>query len=169
MRKSDIERKWEKESEYAKNFFKDQYLGKDYSNLEPWEAEDKLERLKERDGWVDDEIYYALSKISRGDYPIRVMPAEIQNGTDEELCNWFTNTFNETKGDFSISLMKEIGKRLKPYHESILLNDLKKVEPVNIPTWVSGCKEMGYFFSAKVYSACKRKYLSQFEKPQITK
>ena len=169
MGKREIERKWQKESEYARSFFRDQCFGKDYSNLEPWEAEDKLRRLQEREGWVDDVTYYSLLKISRGNYPIKTIPEELLDCSDEELYKWYVKVFDETHGELSITLMKEIGKRLKPYHESILLKDLQKVEPINVPTWVSGCKEMGCFFSAKVYNACKKKYLSQFEKPQITK
>ena len=85
--------------------------------------------------------------------------------TDEELYEWYKKAFDDTDGYFSKTLMKEIGKRLKPFHEPILLKDLADVEPMNIISWVSGCKQMGYFFSAKVYNACKKKYLSQFEKP----
>ena len=165
-KQSAVEKKWERENEYAKSFFKDQYSRcKDYSDLMPFEAEEKLERLKQRDGWVDDEVYYSLSRIARGDYPVTEIPYELSACSDEELYEWFKKTFDETDGNFSKTLMKDIGKRLKPFHEALLLSELSNVEPMNVPSWVSGCKQMGYFFSTKVYNACKKKYLSQFEKP----
>ena len=56
----------EKRRKEAKEIFRDQKSPiKDYSNLSPEAAERKLERLKERDGWVDDDVYSSASHAQR--------------------------------------------------------------------------------------------------------
>ena len=161
------ERKWMKIQEDAKDFFKDQWTGlRDYTHLDMFEAEEKLERLKARGEWLEDNVYYQLRSIANGNEYLTAIPEELDGCSGDILYKWYREQFEAYRGRISTRLMKEIGRRLKPYHEPILLEALKEVSPENVKDWVTEKKHEGFFFSTKAYTACRKLFLSQFEKPK---
>lgn len=149
--------------EMANDIFRDCWPEYDYSHLEPEQAERKLERLKEEEGWIDDDQYHALIRIINGACPVTDLPYRMENAEPEELFKWFVKAYDEAEDGFSTRLMKEIGKRLKPYQEPMLLEELASIDPISVEEWMEDKKKEGYFFSPKVYSACKKKWLSQYD------
>lgn len=149
--------------EMANDIFRDCWPEYDYSHLEPEQAERKLERLKEEEGWIDDDQYHALIRIINGACPVTDLPYRMENAEPEELFKWFVKAYDEAEDGFSTRLMKEIGKRLKPYQEPMLLEELASIDPISVEEWMEDKKKEGYFFSPKVYSACKKKWLGQYD------
>lgn len=154
----------QKRKKEAKEIFCDQKSPiKDYSNLSPEAAERKLERLKERDGWVDDDVYLGLMKIINGHYPVDYIPYEVTQRGPAAVEAWFRETYNTAEYGISNTVFKEVADILKPYHEAQLLHELESVEPADVISWMNGKKENGFFFSDLVYEKMKRKWLSQYE------
>lgn len=154
----------QKRNKEAKDIFCDQESPiKDYSNLSPEAAERKLERLKERDGWVDDEVYRGLMKIINGHYPVDYIPYEVTHADPAAVESWFRKTYETAEYGISNAVFKEVGDILKPYHEAQLLHELESVEPANVVSWMDSKKKDGFFFSDLVYEKMKKKWLSQYE------
>ena len=154
----------QKRNKEAKDIFCDQESPiKDYSNLSPEAAERKLERLKERDGWVDDEVYRGLMKIINGHYPVDYIPYEVTHADPAAVESWFRKTYETAEYGISNAVFKEVADILKPYHEAQLLHELESVEPANVVSWMDSKKKDGFFFSDLVYEKMKKKWLSQYE------
>ena len=154
----------QKRKKEAKEIFCDQKSPiKDYSNLSPEAAERKLKRLKERDGWVDDDVYRGLMKIINGHYPVDYIPNEVTHAGPSAVESWFRRTYETAEYGFSNAVFKEVADILKPYHEAQLLHELESVEPADVISWMEGKKENGFFFSDLVYEKMKKKWLSQYE------
>lgn len=148
----------------AKKIFCDQKSPiRDYSNLSPEAAERKLERLKERDGWVDDDVYMGLMKIINGHYPVDYIPYEVTQSGPSAVEVWFRETHDTAEYGISNAVFKEVADILKPYHEAQLLHELENVEPANVVSWMDSKKKNGFFFSDLVYEKMKNKWLSQYE------
>lgn len=149
----------------AKEIFADQVSSiKDYSNLSPEAAERKLKRMKYENGWVDDEDYKGLMRIINEQYPVTLedMPFDISEVTPSEVSAWFNKTMAEATYGVSSKVMKTVASVLKPYHEEALLREMLNVTPVELETWMAAKKKNGFFFSNKVYSALRKKWLEQY-------
>ena len=154
----------QKRKKEAKDIFRDQESPiKDYSNLSPEAAERKLERLKERDGWVDDDVYRGLMKIINGHYPVDYIPFEVTHAGPVAVESWFKETYETAEYGISNAVFKEVADILKPYHEAQLLHELESVEPTDVVSWMDNKKGNGFFFSDLVYDKMKKKWLSQYE------
>ena len=157
-------RELQKRKKEANDIFCDQKSPiKDYSNLSPEAAERKLERLKERDGWVDDDVYRGLMKIINGHYPVDYIPYEVTHADPAAVESWFRKTYETAEYGISNAVFKEVADILKPYHEAQLLHELESVEPANVVSWMDSKKKDGFFFSDLVYEKMKKKWLSQYE------
>ena len=157
-------RELQKRKKEAKEIFCDQKSPiKDYSNLSPEAAERKLKRLKERDGWVDDDVYRGLMKIINGHYPVDYIPYEVTHAGPSAVESWFRRTYETAEYGLSNAVFKEVADILKPYHEAQLLHELESVEPANVVSWMESKKKNGFFFSDLVYEKMKKKWLSQYE------
>ena len=157
-------RELQKRKKEAKEIFRDQESPiKDYSNLSPEAAERKLKRLKERDGWVDDDVYRGLMKIINGHYPVDYIPYEVTHAGPSAVESWFRRTYETAEYGLSNAVFKEVADILKPYHEAQVLHELESVEPADVISWMEGKKENGFFFSDLVYEKMKKKWLSQYE------
>lgn len=158
------ERKKKKMAEQAKEIFRDGVSSiTDYSHLTPEQAERKLERMKEEEGWVADEDYIGLKRIIEGNYPIMEIPENIVAGSDADLEVWFRNAYDTSSYGISKKVFKYVADRLKPYHEAMLLKEMDSIEPVALETWMAEQKEQGKFFSNKVYAKLRKKWLSQYD------
>lgn len=154
----------QKKRKEAKEIFCDQKSHvKDYSNLSPEAAERKLERLKERDGWVDDDVYYGLMKIINGHYPVDHIPYDVIHAGPARVEEWFRETYDTAEYGISNAVFKEVGDILKPYHEAALLQELESVEPAALEDWMTEKKSKGIFFSDEVYKRLQKRWLLQFE------
>ena len=155
------EKKEKRLKEKAKEIFCDAKPSvKDFSHLTEEEAERKLERLKERDGWVDDDVYIGLTKIINGDYPIMDVPESLIGAEPEEVYKWFKDEKEVNNNYFSNDVWKYICCVLKPYHETELLNELKSVDAAELEMWMNDRKAEGKFFSNKVYNKMRSKWLN---------
>ena len=157
------EKKEKKLKDKAKMLFCDaQPSIKDFSHLTEEEAERKLERIKERDGWVEDDVYSGLMKIIRGDYPIMDIPDDLSADEPEKVFAWFKKEKEENNNSFSNDVWKFICNVLKPYHEAELLQELVNVDAAELEKWMEKKKSEGKFFSNKVYSRMRSKWLKQY-------
>lgn len=157
------EKKEKKLKDKAKMLFCDaQPSIKDFSHLTEEEAERKLERIKERDGWVEDDVYSGLMKIIRGDYPIMDIPDDLSADEPEKVFSWFKKEKEENNNSFSNDVWKFICNVLKPYHEAELLKELVNIDAAELEDWMEKKKSEGKFFSNKVYSKMRSKWLKQY-------
>lgn len=150
----------------AKEIFADQVSSiKDYSHLTPEAAERKLNRMKYENGWVDDEDFKGLMRIINGQYPVTLddMPFDIADATPSEVSAWFNKAMSEATYGVSSKVIKTVAAVLKPYHEEELLREMQDITPVELETWMAEKKENGFFFSNKVYSALRKKWLEQYK------
>lgn len=154
-------RKVERLKTKAKDIFSDQESSvKDFSHMTPEQAERKLERLKEEDGWVEDSVYKGLIRIIHGDYPIMEIPEAVLKGSPQDMERWFLGSHDSF--GFSNEVFKTIASVLKPYHEANLLTELEDVPIEKLEEWMNEKKRQGIFFSNKVYSKMRKKWLSQY-------
>ena len=154
-------RRVEKLKNKAKEIFSDQESSvKDFSNLTPEQAERKLERLKNEDGWVEDSVYKGLIRIINKDYPVMEIPEDVLKGTPQDMERWFLGPHDSF--GFSNEVFKTIACVLKPYHEATLLKELEDVPIEELEGWMNEKKRQGIFFSNKVYSELRKKWLSQY-------
>lgn len=154
-------RRVEKLKNKAKEIFSDQESSvKDFSNLTPEQAERKLERLKNEDGWVEDSVYKGLIRIINKDYPVMEIPEDVLKGTPQDMERWFLGSHDSF--GFSNEVFKTIASVLKPYHEANLLKELEDVPFEKLEEWMNEKKRKGIFFSNKVYSKMRKKWLSQY-------
>lgn len=145
----------------AKDIFSDQESSvKDFSHLTPEQAERKLERLKEEDGWVEDSVYKGLIRIIHDDYPVMEIPEAVLKGSPQDMERWFLGSHDSF--GFSNEVFKTIASVLKPYHEATLLKELDDVPIEKLEEWMYEKKRKGIFFSNKVYSKMRKKWLSQY-------
>lgn len=145
----------------AKDIFSDQESSvKDFSHLTPEQAERKLERLKREDGWVEDSVYKGLVRIIHDDYPVMEIPEDVLKGTPKDMERWFLGSHDSF--GFSNEVFKTIASVLKPYHEANLLKELEDVPFEKLEEWMNEKKRKGIFFSNKVYSKMRKKWLSQY-------
>ena len=154
-------RKVERLKKKAKDIFSDQESSvKDFSHLTPEQAERKLERLKEEDGWVEDSVYKGLIRIIHDDYPVMEIPEAVLKGSPQDMERWFLGSHDSF--GFSNEVFKTIASVLKPYHEANLLKELEDVPIEKLEEWMNEKKRQGIFFSNKVYSKMRKKWLSQY-------
>lgn len=156
------ERKEKRLKDKAKMLFCDSKPSiKDFSYLTEDEAEEKLERLKDRDGWVEDDVYGGLMRIINGNYPIMDVPDNLSAEEPEKVMEWFMREKNENHSYFSNDVWKFICSVLKPYHEAELLQELPTVDAAELEEWMYKKKSEGIFFSNKVYAKMRSKWLKQ--------
>lgn len=156
------ERKEKRLKDKAKIIFCDaQPSIKDYSHLTEEEAERKLDRIRERDGWVEDDVYRGLMRIINGNYPIMEIPDDLSAEEPEKVLEWFHREKDENHSYFSKDVWKFICSVLKPYHEAELLQELATVDAADLEDWMYQKKSEGKFFSNKVYSKMRSMWLKQ--------
>ena len=127
----------------------DQFIFEDYSSLSPREARKEMNERKEDGEYLSWEEYGGYMNAIHEDKDLQYMD-KIAGMTTQQTEKWFLSR-KENRDWITPAIWEFVAEKLKPYHEEYLINEMDKVTPGRIESWVKKQKEKGYFFSDEAY------------------